>query len=57
MDTDGAPGATADPGSFEVQDIPPYPGTPRWVKLFGAIVAAVAVAFVFLRFTIGMHHG
>jgi len=27
------------------------------VKVFGVIGAAVAVAFVLLRFTIGMQHG
>ena len=57
METDSGPGGTADPGGVEVQDIPRYPGMPGWVKVCGAIVAAVAVAFVFLRFTIGMHQG
>ena len=57
MQTDRDPGPTANCSTSEDQDITPYPGTRRWVKVFGAIVAAVAVAFVLLRFTIGMQHG
>jgi len=57
METDRDPGPTANRGTSEDQDITPYPGARRWVKVFGAIVAAVAVAFVLLRFTIGMQHG
>jgi len=57
METDRDLGPTADRGTSEDQDITPYPGARRWVKVFGAIVAAVAVAFVLLRFTIGMQHG
>jgi len=57
METDRDLGPTANRSTSEDQDITPYPGTPQWVKVFGAIVAAVAVAFVLLRFTIGMQHG
>jgi len=57
METDRDPGATANCSTSDDQDITTYPGTPRWVKVFGAIGAAVAVAFVLLRFTIGMQHG
>jgi hypothetical protein len=34
-------------------DLPPYPGTPRWVKVFGIIALAVLLLFVFLIFTRG----
>ena len=34
-------------------DLPPYPGTPRWVKVFGIIAAAVILAFVFQLVTEG----
>jgi uncharacterized membrane protein len=34
-------------------DPPPYPGTPRWVKMFGIIVLVVVLLFVFLMFTRG----
>jgi hypothetical protein len=34
-------------------DPPPYPGTPRWVKVFGIIAAAVILAFVFQLVTEG----
>ena len=27
-------------------DIPPYPGAPRWVKVFGAVAAAVLLLLV-----------
>ena len=27
-------------------DPPPYPGTPRWVKVFGIIVAVVVLLFI-----------
>jgi hypothetical protein len=36
-------------------DPPPYPGTPRWVKVFGIIVLVVLVLSVILLFTGG--HG
>jgi hypothetical protein len=29
-------------------DLPPYPGTPRWVKVFGAIVVFVLILFALL---------
>lgn len=35
---------------------PPYPGTPRWVKVFGIIVMIVVVLFVAMMF-IGGEHG
>lgn len=36
-------------------DLPPYPGTPRWVKVFGIIAAAVILLFVILLHTRGPH--
>ncbi len=35
---------------------PPYPGTPRWVKVFGIIVVVV-VLLVFAGMFIGGRHG
>ena len=32
-------------------DSPPYPGTPRWVKVFGIIVIILVLLFVILLFT------
>ncbi len=32
---------------------PPYPGTPRWVKVFGIIFLVVVLLFVILLFTRG----
>ena len=37
-------------------DRPPYPGTPRWVKVFG-IIAIVVVLLVVARMFIGGEHG
>jgi hypothetical protein len=34
-------------------DSPPYPGTPRWVKVFGIIAVVVVLLFVILMFTRG----
>jgi uncharacterized membrane protein len=34
-------------------DSPPYPGTPRWVKVFGIIAFVVVLLFVILMFTRG----
>ena len=34
-------------------DSPPYPGTPRWVKVFGIIFSLVVLLFVILLFTRG----
>jgi hypothetical protein len=34
-------------------DLPPYPGTPRWVKVFAIIALVVVLLFVFLMFTRG----
>jgi hypothetical protein len=36
---------------------PPYPGTPRWVKVFGIIVIAVVLLAVGLMFIGGGEHG
>jgi hypothetical protein len=36
-------------------ETPPYPGIPRWVKVFGIIALVVFVLFVILLFTDG--HG
>jgi hypothetical protein len=38
---------------------PPYPGAPRWVKVFGTIVIVVVLLFVGLLVTRGPggHHG
>jgi hypothetical protein len=33
----------------------PYPGAPRWVKVFGIILAVVVLLFVILLFTRGPH--
>jgi hypothetical protein len=38
-------------------DPPAYPGTPRWVKVFGTIAFAVVLLFVILLFTRGPHRG
>lgn len=35
-------------------DPPPYPGTPRWVKIFGIIALAVVLLFFILLFTKGL---
>jgi hypothetical protein len=37
-------------------DPPPYPGTPRWVKVFGIIVIVLVLLVVALMF-IGGEHG
>ena len=36
---------------------PPYPGTPRWVKVFGIIVIVVVLLVVGLMFIRGGEHG
>ena len=38
-------------------DPPPYPGTPRWVKVFGIIVIVVVVLVVAGMFIGGGEHG
>lgn len=38
-------------------ELPPYPGTPRWVKVFGTIVIVVLVLFLALLVTRGPHGG
>jgi hypothetical protein len=32
-------------------DLPPYPGTPRWVKVFGVIALVLVLVFVILLLT------
>lgn len=34
-------------------DRPPYPGAPRWVKVFGIIAVVVVLLFIILMFTRG----
>jgi hypothetical protein len=34
---------------------PPYPGTPRWVKVFGIIVIVVVLLVVAMMFIGGKH--
>jgi hypothetical protein len=36
---------------------PPYPGTPRWVKVFGIIVIVVVLLVVVIMFIGGGEHG
>ncbi len=36
---------------------PPYPGTPRWVKVFGIIVIFVVLLAVAIMFIGGGEHG
>ena len=39
-------------------DRPPYPGTPRWVKVFGIIGLVLVLLLVIITFTgIGGKHG
>ncbi len=39
-------------------DPPPYPGTPRWVKVFGTIAIGVVLLVVIIVFTgVGGPHG
>lgn len=39
-------------------DLPPYPGTPRWVKVSGIVVAVLVLLVVILVFTgVGGPHG
>ena len=38
-------------------DPPPYPGTPRWVKVFGIVVAVLLVLVVARMFVGGGEHG
>jgi hypothetical protein len=39
-----------------VVDPLPYPGAPRWVKIFGAIAIVLTVAAVAIAAGIGEHH-
>lgn len=34
-------------------DLPPYPGTPRWVKVFGIITLIAVMLFVLVHLTGG----
>jgi hypothetical protein len=36
---------------------PPYPGTPRWVKVFGITVIVVVLLVVAMKFLVGGEHG
>lgn len=36
-------------------DLPPYPGAPRWVKVFGIIAAIVVLLFLILLLARGPH--
>ena len=36
---------------------PRYPGTPRWVKVFGVIVIVVVLLVVAMMFLLGGEHG
>jgi hypothetical protein len=36
---------------------PPYPDTPRWVKVFGTIFGVVVLMFFILLFSRGANHG
>jgi hypothetical protein len=38
-------------------DQPPYPGTPRWVKVSGIIVIAVVLMIVIILAGVGGGHG
>jgi hypothetical protein len=41
-----------------MSDLPPYPGTPRWVKVSGIIFGALVLAVLILIFTgVGGPHG
>ena len=38
-------------------DSPPYPGTPRWVKVFGIIALVLVLLFVIMLLTDPGRHG
>lgn len=39
-------------------DPPPYPGTPRWVKISGIIAIVLVMLFIIVKFTgVGGPHG
>ena len=38
-------------------DRPPYPGTPRWVKVSGIVTLIVVVLVVIAMFAVGGNHG
>jgi hypothetical protein len=41
----------------QMSNRPPYPGTPRWVKVFGIIVIVVILLIAAVMFVIGGEHG
>ena len=42
---------------MHMADLPPYPGTPRWVKVFGIIVIVAVLLVVARMFIGGSEHG
>jgi len=44
-------------GDAHEADLPPYPGTPRWVKVFGIIAIVVVLLFIILLLAGGGRHG
>jgi hypothetical protein len=40
-------------GATRTADVPPYPGTPRWVYVFALIVIVPAVVFIIRHITGG----
>jgi hypothetical protein len=38
-------------------ELPPYPGTPRWAKVFGAVLAVVIALFFAVLLLHGPHRG
>lgn len=41
----------------EMADKPPYPGTPRWVKVSGIIAIVLVLLVVIMMFIGGANHG
>lgn len=37
--------------------LPPYPGTPRWAKVFGLVLTVVIIAFFAVLLLHGPHRG
>jgi hypothetical protein len=48
---------TLDWGMVPHDPPPPYPGTPRWAKVFGTIALVVMLLFLLALLTRGAHHG
>ena len=42
---------------MRMADPPPYPGTPRWVKVFGIVAIVVVLLVVAMMFVGGGEHG